>query len=115
MQNRTTKWAKGPSKQATQVLQEKVCQVLLAPVNFLYQLPVLPLRSALSFGSRARGSEGAQETIQRHHVGHEAREHLQLHLERRTRKGLGVLLQDNGILQELVTYLRGKTSVQKLQ
>jgi hypothetical protein len=109
--NSNTKRAKGPSKQATQVLQEKVRQVPLAPANLLHQLPVPPLNSTLGVGSSAGGGEGAQETIQRRHVSCEAREHLQLRLERCTREGPGVLLQDNGILQKLVTHLRGKTSV----
>ncbi len=93
------------------MLQEKVCQVPLAPANLFHQLLVPPLSSTLGVGSSAGGGEGAQETIQRRHVGREAREHLQLRLERRTREGPGVLLQDNGILQELVTHLLGQTSV----
>jgi hypothetical protein len=60
-----TKRVKGPSKQATQVLQEKVHQVPLALANLLYQLPVPLLSSMLSSSSSARGSVGAQETIQR--------------------------------------------------
>jgi hypothetical protein len=82
--NSNTKRAKDSSKQATQVLQEKVRQVPLAPANLLHQLPGSPLSSTLGVGSSSGGGEGAQETIQRRHIGRKAREHLQLRLEWRT-------------------------------
>ncbi len=100
-----TKRAKGLAEHATQVGQEKIRQVRVAPANLLHDLPVPPLGSCRRSGLGVGGAEGAQETVECRHVGSQERKQLQLHPEGRTRKGLHVSLQEENLLQVLVAGL----------